>query len=277
MPDRQLFHDAATALIERACRQGPTRVRAYGEIGGLLWRNGNPKAAIRLEELWCDLQRLYGFSLLCAYVMANFYKEPAGLSRFARRTSTRRDRAARSRVRARPRPCAGRGNRTAQTGRARVRDSLSQSAACAGRALSEPGAAPKPRAPAAEIITDTLPVLVGYVDFDQRYRSVNVLLYEQWFGRPRGELIGLHVRDVLRRGGRVRAGSAAHRCRAARAHRSLRRCIRRGRRRAANRGPRSAAPRWGGPRAGLRRADRQRQRAQERERGAMPWPSAPRA
>ena len=55
-----------------------------------------------------------------------------------------------------------------------------------------------------QIITDTLPVLVGYVDYEQRYRSVNVF-YEQWFGRPRAELIGMHVRDVLGEGAYAQA------------------------------------------------------------------------
>jgi PAS domain S-box-containing protein len=41
----------------------------------LLWRDGAPDAAIRLEELWNDLGRHYTFSLLCAYPLANFYKE----------------------------------------------------------------------------------------------------------------------------------------------------------------------------------------------------------
>src|SRR6267143_937207 len=40
-----------------------------------LWREGQPQAAIRLEELWSDLGRARPFSLLCAYVMGNFFKE----------------------------------------------------------------------------------------------------------------------------------------------------------------------------------------------------------
>src|ERR1051325_61808 len=41
----------------------------------LLWRDGEPDAAIKLEELWNDLASHYTFSLLCAYPMGNFYKE----------------------------------------------------------------------------------------------------------------------------------------------------------------------------------------------------------
>ena len=41
----------------------------------LLWRDGNARAAIRLEELWNDACGAHGFSLLCAYITGNFYKE----------------------------------------------------------------------------------------------------------------------------------------------------------------------------------------------------------
>ena len=50
-------------------------VRAYGEMVDLLWRDGNPEAAIRVEELWNDLAQSHVFSLLCAYPMGNFLKE----------------------------------------------------------------------------------------------------------------------------------------------------------------------------------------------------------
>jgi PAS domain S-box-containing protein len=63
------------------------RVRAYGEMVDLLWRDGEPDAAIRLEELWNDLSSDYAFSLLCAYPMGNFYKE-SDSARFAAVCST---------------------------------------------------------------------------------------------------------------------------------------------------------------------------------------------
>jgi signal transduction histidine kinase/CheY-like chemotaxis protein len=52
------------------------RVRMYGEMVDLLWRGGNPNAAIHLEELWNDLARKRSFSLLCAYVMGQLYQGP---------------------------------------------------------------------------------------------------------------------------------------------------------------------------------------------------------
>jgi PAS domain S-box-containing protein len=59
------------------------RVRAYGEMVDLLWRDGNRDGAIRLEEHWNELARAYSFDLLCAYVMDNFYKE-SDSAQFAR-------------------------------------------------------------------------------------------------------------------------------------------------------------------------------------------------
>jgi signal transduction histidine kinase len=41
----------------------------------LLWRAGNPDAAIRLEELWNQLARGRSFALLCGYAMSNFGHE----------------------------------------------------------------------------------------------------------------------------------------------------------------------------------------------------------
>ena len=71
MPDPRRFrHVIGSALNEVA---GPARrVRAYGEMVDLLWRDGRPDAAIRLEELWNDIAGEYALTLLCAYPMGNF-------------------------------------------------------------------------------------------------------------------------------------------------------------------------------------------------------------
>ncbi len=59
-----------------ACRAGADRpLRVFGEIVDVLWRDGRASAAIRVEELWNELERLHPFSLLCAYAMAGFYRE----------------------------------------------------------------------------------------------------------------------------------------------------------------------------------------------------------
>lgn len=47
-----------------------------------------------------------------------------------------------------------------------------------------------------QLITDSLPVLISYIDSDQRYRFNN-RAYEDWFGRTQSELQGKHLREVL--------------------------------------------------------------------------------
>jgi PAS domain S-box-containing protein len=74
-PDAQRFKASIGDAIERIVGQPRSRVRAYGEMVDLLWKDGNAAGAIRLEELWNELSREYSFSLLCAYSMGNFYKE----------------------------------------------------------------------------------------------------------------------------------------------------------------------------------------------------------
>lgn len=46
------------------------------------------------------------------------------------------------------------------------------------------------------LVADALPILIGYVDSRQRYRFNN-RYYEGWFGRTSGEIMGMHVRDLL--------------------------------------------------------------------------------
>ena len=46
------------------------------------------------------------------------------------------------------------------------------------------------------LITDTVPALIADVDNEECYRFVNAA-YQQWFGRPRNEIVGRKVRDVL--------------------------------------------------------------------------------
>ncbi|MGJ5628912.1 PAS domain S-box protein [Nostoc sp. CALU 1950] len=46
------------------------------------------------------------------------------------------------------------------------------------------------------LITDTLPVLISFVDSEQRYRFNN-LAYEEWFGHPAAEVYGKTLWEVL--------------------------------------------------------------------------------
>ena len=45
-------------------------------------------------------------------------------------------------------------------------------------------------------LADALPLLVSFIGRDQRYRFMN-RVHEQWFGRPREEMLGRTIRDVL--------------------------------------------------------------------------------
>src|SRR5687768_5737504 len=75
-PDRALFEAAVGAPIAKQVAAGVARLRAYGEMVDVLWKQGDRNAAIRLEELRNDLQSRHVFTLLCAYAMGGFYKEP---------------------------------------------------------------------------------------------------------------------------------------------------------------------------------------------------------
>lgn len=68
MPDPRLFFTVIGSVVRQAS-VGRRRVRAYGEMVALLWEEGNKAGAIRLEELWNDLQKIHSFSLFCAYPM----------------------------------------------------------------------------------------------------------------------------------------------------------------------------------------------------------------
>ena len=75
-PDPDLFRDwIASVIAQMTGGEHGVRIRAFGEMVDLLWRGGRSRAAIRLEELWNDARKEHSFSLLCAYVMGNFYRE----------------------------------------------------------------------------------------------------------------------------------------------------------------------------------------------------------
>lgn len=63
----EVFGDVFSSVTD-----GRSRVRAFGEMVALLWAEGNHAGAIRLEELWNDLQKAHSFSLFCAYPMNGF-------------------------------------------------------------------------------------------------------------------------------------------------------------------------------------------------------------
>lgn len=68
-PDWEDFRRALGAVFERVRAFGRGTTRAYGEMVNVLWQEGKQNAAIRLEEYWNELARLYPFSLFCSYML----------------------------------------------------------------------------------------------------------------------------------------------------------------------------------------------------------------
>lgn len=73
MPDRDLFRERVGAWLD-ATPAGPP-LRVYGEAVDLLLREGNPDAALRLEELWNELSRERPLSILCTHSLSSFDRE----------------------------------------------------------------------------------------------------------------------------------------------------------------------------------------------------------
>jgi PAS domain S-box-containing protein len=73
MPDWERFRNSVGGvLVACAARGGQAPIRAYGEMVDLLTRDGNPQAALRLEEYWNELGKVHPFVLFCAYAMDGF-------------------------------------------------------------------------------------------------------------------------------------------------------------------------------------------------------------
>jgi hypothetical protein len=67
-PVKELFDDVIAGVIREVRRRSTSeKVRAFGEMVGLLWTEGNRSAAIQLEEYWNDLMKGNEFSLFCGY------------------------------------------------------------------------------------------------------------------------------------------------------------------------------------------------------------------
>jgi hypothetical protein len=72
-PDEALFNEVASSVFERIRKTSRRRrILFYGEMVDVLWRGGNPDAALRLEHLWNVFATQQSFSLLCGYATDNF-------------------------------------------------------------------------------------------------------------------------------------------------------------------------------------------------------------
>jgi len=67
-PDWGRFDSTVGGLVRPArARSGNAGLRVYGEMVGLLWKEGNRSSAIRLEQFWNSLIRATACNLFCAY------------------------------------------------------------------------------------------------------------------------------------------------------------------------------------------------------------------
>ncbi len=67
-PEPQRFKEVLGGIIASVADSRP-RVRAFGEMVALLWARGEYQSALRLEQMWNELQKAHTFSLFCAYPM----------------------------------------------------------------------------------------------------------------------------------------------------------------------------------------------------------------
>ena len=199
-PDRELFESVVGGLIaKQLSAAGNARLRAYGEMVDVLWKQGERNAALRLEELWNDFQSRHPFALLCAYSMASFYKEPASLhavgTAHTHAVGEALDQANAIRVDPHstglpPQYARALAREIAQ--REEVERTLRESI----RELRHKEEQLRRSQRQLQIITDALPVLVSYIDAEGRYQFVSAA-YERWFGHPKAEVLGRHVEEVV--------------------------------------------------------------------------------
>ena len=69
--DEQIFNSFITDIVKRA-KQRNGKVRAFGEMVAVLWKQGNRGATVQLENLWNQLHGKDPFTLFCAYPKTGF-------------------------------------------------------------------------------------------------------------------------------------------------------------------------------------------------------------
>ncbi len=80
-PDGKRFVELLGGVISRAKAAAENehgRAALFGEMVALLWDAGKSDAALRLEHLWNQIAQSHTFSLVCAYPLANFYRQEHG-------------------------------------------------------------------------------------------------------------------------------------------------------------------------------------------------------
>ena len=78
-PDRTRFEEIINGSLRLAGLRAPgAKVRAYGEMVGLLWEAEMFEAAIQLEDYWNQMIHSKGLTLFCGYPIDVFGKDIAG-------------------------------------------------------------------------------------------------------------------------------------------------------------------------------------------------------
>lgn len=77
-PDARLFNEFVDGILDKA-EQGGRRVRVFGEMVAVLWKAGNSRATIKLEQLWNNFCHTGAFPLLCAYPKRGFNSRSASI------------------------------------------------------------------------------------------------------------------------------------------------------------------------------------------------------
>lgn len=73
--DQDRFHRQLNLLMSQVAARGQP-VRICGEMVSMLVEQGQPAAAIQLEELWNELSRHHNFTLSCSYKESPFTQNP---------------------------------------------------------------------------------------------------------------------------------------------------------------------------------------------------------
>jgi len=75
-PDETLFNNTVSAVLAMA--KDKTRVRAFGEMVAVLWKQGHTGATILLEHFWNKFCEKESFPLFCSYPACGFTDDKNG-------------------------------------------------------------------------------------------------------------------------------------------------------------------------------------------------------
>jgi hypothetical protein len=75
---RRFDAKVGSMLRDLVSRSRSRRVRAYGDMVGILWKDGRREMAVELERYWNDLQAQIPFDLYCGYAIEAAGEPAAG-------------------------------------------------------------------------------------------------------------------------------------------------------------------------------------------------------